>query len=217
MAFNLEARSQTFVPFVKYNAKAGRWYSKTDIGDEFEVANMTAVFDLEHIKSGWLFFTEGMAPDAVWDTDSGIPDQPTPQHKRGFSVNVFSQKELGGVREFSSTSNITIMAVKELYDSYLAADERKKGLVPVVKCTEVTAVKSKFGTNFAPVFQITRWVPRPEPLREVVAAAVSAAARGNGAAAATARPQVSEVVPPPIMMRPAAKPIPVMAEEEEEF
>lgn len=171
MPLNLEPRAAgDFVPYVKYNAKAGRWYTKTDNGDEIEVANMTAIFDLAQIKTGWLLFSEGAAPDTVWDNGS-VAAQPSPQHKRGFSVNAFSPKELGGVREFSSSSNSAIIAIKELHEAFEAAPEAAKGLVPVVKCESVLPVKSKFGTNYQPVLKITKWVPRPEALPATVAAA----------------------------------------------
>jgi hypothetical protein len=163
MPLALEPRTGEFTPYLKFNGKAGRWYTKNENGDEIEVQNMTAIFDLAQIKTGWLLFTEGMAPETTWDNGS-IPPQPSPKHKRGFSVNVFSPKELGGLREFSATSNSAIIAIKELYEKYENSPEAKNGLVPVVKCENVLPVKSKFGTNYQPILTITKWVPRPEAL-----------------------------------------------------
>lgn len=192
MPLNLEPRSADFIPYVKFNAKAGRWYSKTETGEEFEVSNMTAIFDLESIRVGWLLFTEGLAPDATWDSGPTAAAPPTPQHKRGFSLNVYSKKELGGIREFSSTSNITIVAIKELYDKFENAPERKQGMVPVVRCDNVLPVKSKFGTNYQPVLTLTKWVPRPAELPAHLGP-------GNGAdKPAAQKAQPSPDVPPPI-------------------
>jgi hypothetical protein len=165
MPLNIEPRgSEDFIPYVKFDAKAGRWFTKTDSGDEQEVREMTALFDLQNIKLGWLLFNDGAAPEALWDNGKVEP-QPSPKHRRGFSVNVFSPQKLGGLRELRSNSNAAISAIKSLYeDQYENAAEARKGLVPVVTCENVLPVKSKFGTNYQPVLKITKWVPRPEAL-----------------------------------------------------
>lgn len=197
MPINLEPRSSDFIPYLKFNGKAGRWYCKNDNGDEIEVQNMTAIFDLAQIKTGWILFSEGAAPDTVWD-NGAVAAQPSPKHKRGFALNAFSPKELGGVREFSATSNNAIIAIKELHAKFEAAPEAAKGLVPVVKCESVTPVKSKFGTNYQPIFAITKWVPRPDALPAGVAA--------------------SSEVPPPVNPQPsptARTPEPATADAEE--
>lgn len=189
MPLNLEPRSADFIPYVKFNAKAGRWYSKTETGDEFEVANMTAIFDLESIRVGWVHFQEGLAPDATWDSGPVAAAAPTPQHKRGFSLNVYSKKELGGIREFSSTSNVTILAIKDLYEKFETAPERKKGMVPVVRCENVLPIKSKFGTNYQPVLTLLRWVARPA---ELPAHLTPSGGAGNGASAnGAAKPEAA--------------------------
>lgn len=195
MPLNLEPRSAEFIPYVKFNAKAGRWYSKTETGEEFEVGNMTAIFDLESIRVGWLHYQEGLAPDATWDSGPVTAAPPTPQHKRGFSLNVYSKKELGGIREFSSTSNITIIAIKELYEKFENAPERQKGMVPVVRCENVLPVKSKFGTNYQPVLTLLRWVARPA---ELPAHLPLSGGPGNGATKPEAAAAPAANVPPPL-------------------
>lgn len=209
MAFNLAPRSANFVPFCKFNAKSGRWYTKTDQGEEFEVSNMRAIFDLEGIRSGWFLFTEGLAPDVVWDEGTDILPPPTTNHKRGFALNVYSQKELGGLREFSSTSNTVIIAMTELYNAYMAAPEREQGLLPVVRVDKVEPVKSNFGLNYQPIFSIQQWVPRPDtvPAR---AAEATTSVRQAPVAAAFGR---SQEVPPPVQRRP--QPAMATADEEE--
>jgi hypothetical protein len=165
MPLNLEPRSSAdFISYLKFNGKAGRWYVKTDTGEEKEVLQLTAIFDLPNIKTGWIQFAEGAAPDAIWDNGDAIPPAPSPQHKRGFAVNVFSPKLLGGLREFSSTSNGAIIAIRELHDSFEQTYDPDKTMVPVVACESVTPVKSKFGTNYQPVLKIVKWVPRPQEM-----------------------------------------------------
>ena len=167
MPLNLEPRSsEDFTPYLKFNGKAGRWYVKTDIGTEEEVTNLTAIFDLPNIKTGWIHFAEGAAPETLWDKGDKIEPAPSPQHKRGFAVNVYSPKLLGGLREFSSTSNGAIIAIRELHSDFEQTYDPDKVLVPVVTCESVTPVKSKFGTNYQPVLKIIKWVPRPQEMGE---------------------------------------------------
>lgn len=200
MPLNLEPRSSAdFTPYLKFNGKAGRWYTKTDTGEEAEIFNLTAIFDLANIKTGWILFTEGAAPDTIWD-NGAIPPAPSKQHKRGFAVNVFSPKLLGGLREFSSTSNGAIIAIRELYDAYEKQYDPAKKLVPVVTCESVKAVKSKFGTNYEPVLKIVKWVPRPHDMGD-----------SPPAAAAEAFSESDDIPlpppgPPPSSARPAAAP-----------
>jgi hypothetical protein len=176
MPLNLEPRSsEDFTPYLKFNGKAGRWYTRTDTGEDREILQLTAIFDLAHIKTGWILFAEGTAPDTVWD-NGAIPAPPSTQHKRGFAVNVYSPKLIGGLREFSSTSNGAIIAMKELYDAYEKQFDPQKRLVPVVTCESVQAVKSKFGTNYQPVLKIVKWVPRPQDMPDASTAKSSASA-----------------------------------------
>lgn len=213
MPLALEPRSGEFVPYVKFNGKAGRWFTKNDQGNEVEVQKLTAVFDLAHIKVGWIWFVENGAPDHVWDQGGTKMVQPSTNHKRGFSVNIFSQNALGGVREFSANSNTACLAINELYDQYENAPEAAKGMLPVVKCDEAIPVKSKFGVNYQPKFTITKWVPRPEPLADALKINGSGNGSATVAAPESARPTV---VPPPISGKDEDL-FTAAAEEEEEF
>jgi len=130
---------------------------------EDEVRDMTAIFDLANIKTGWIMFADNGPPVSEWD-NGAMAAQPGPGFKRGFSVNVFSPQKLGGLREYQSNANVSIIAIKELYDEFEKAPEFKKGLVPVVSCEGVEPVKSKFGTNYQPKLKIVKWVPRPAGL-----------------------------------------------------
>jgi hypothetical protein len=182
MALNLQVKSDDFVPFIKCNAKTGDWYSKDDAGNQFQVREMTAVVDLANIKVGWVRFEQNAAPHAVWDANGYEAPQPSPQHKRGFSVRVYSPKNLGGVRELMSNSSAVNAAIIELYSVYENAPESREGLVPVVRCEGFLPIKSRHGQNFRPVLRIVDWVQRPAAL--------------NGAASS-----------PPVQPQPAPTPI----------
>lgn len=194
MALNLSTASGEYTPYLKFNGKAGRWYTKGEgEGDEeYEVMQLTAVFDLAQIKTGWITFAEGSAPEYLWDIDGQRQPKPGGKAKQGFALTVFSPKTIGGVRELASNSNGMIAAIQALYQAWEAAPESKLGKLPVVSCTQVLPVKNKYGTNYQPVLSIVKWVERPAEMP-----IDAAAATGNKAANGGSH------VPPPRQVAPA--------------
>ena len=89
---------------------------------------------------------------------------PGAEFKRGFQIDLYSEKNLLGLREFSSTAVIVIEAMNTLYDMWMAAPESTSGKLPVVRCTGVHPVTNKHGTNYQPSFAILDWVDRPGAL-----------------------------------------------------
>jgi hypothetical protein len=158
---NIVSTGGDFDPYVKYNAKAGRWYVK-DGEAESEVQNPTFIADFDNIKTGWLLFLEGQAPSKEWDISLTEPvAKPSDRHKRGFSLRLFSQASFGGVVELSSSSMHLCNAINDLYVAYEAAKADNAGKLPVVKYTGSTPSKDKMGTNYKPNFTIEKWVDRP--------------------------------------------------------
>jgi hypothetical protein len=184
-----------FTVYVKYNAKAGRWYTKEDKPEssEYEVTNMTAVFDIANIRTGWFLFAAGVAPAKTYDPSlSEAAPKPGDGFKRGFELEVFSEKNLGGKREFSSTAGTVIESMNALYDGYMAAPESKAGKLPVVKCVGVHAITGKHGTNYQPQLEIVGWADRPSEL-----GAAPAASPAAPTPAAAPAPRAAEHTPPP--------------------
>lgn len=158
-----------FKVYVKYNAKAGRWYTKEDKPDaeDFEVADMTAVFDFTSLKTGWFLFAPGVAPVRQLNDELRTwAQKPSPDFKQGFQINLFSNKNLLGVREFASTAGAVIDAMNDVYDEYDRAPESKQGKLPIVKCVAVKPIVSKHGTNYQPELRIMGWTERPAELTE---------------------------------------------------
>lgn len=152
---------EDFAPYVKYNAKAGRWYVKKDEG-EVEVQNPAFVADFDNIKTGWFHFAAGIAPSIVYDPNLETPaPKPSESHKKGFELQVFSKATLGGVCVFSSTSGIVGGAINEIYEQYLKDKAANAGMLPVIQCNSVTPEVGKHGTNYKPNLAIAKWVPRP--------------------------------------------------------
>lgn len=161
------AGSGDFKVFAKYNAKAGRFYTKEDKpeAEEYEIVNMTAVFDMENLKTGWFLFAPGVAPVKNMDPslDTAAPS-PGEGFKRGFELDLFSEKNLGGLREFSATAAVVIDAMNDLYDHWESDRGSNPGKLPVVKCAGVSPVTGKHGTNYKPQFEIVAWTDRPKEL-----------------------------------------------------
>lgn len=194
----------SFTVYVKYNAKAGRWYTKEDKPEatEYEVTNMTAVFDIANIKTGWFLFAAGVAPAKTFDPSlSQAAPKPGEGFKRGFELNVFSEKNLGGLREFSSTAGAVIESMNALYDAYMAAPESKDGKLPVVKCVGVHAITGKHGTNYQPQLEIVGWADRPAEMPGAAAPTVAPVA-----AAPAPAPAPAQHTPPPATA-PAPQPV----------
>lgn len=163
------SNGEDFKVYVAFNAKAGRWYTKEDKPDAelFEVKDLTAVFDFAALKTGWFLFAPGVAPvKQINPTLNANTPRPGDGFKQGFQLNLFSNKNLLGVREFASTAGVVIDSMNDLYDLYAAAPERTEKKLPVVRCVDVRAVSGAHGTNYSPVFQIMDWVERPAELVE---------------------------------------------------
>lgn len=152
---------EDFTPFVKYNAKAGRWYVKKDEG-EVEVNNPAFVADFDNIKTGFFLYAAGVAPSIVYDPDLNTPAvKPSEMHKRGFELNLFSQNSFGGVVTFGSTSGIVGNVIDEIFQQYERERGNNAGMLPVLQCNGVTPEVGKHGTNYKPNLAIVKWVPRP--------------------------------------------------------
>ncbi len=164
MPLNLTTGDGDFMPYIKYNAKAGRWFVKGDDGEEFEITNPVLAFDFANIHTGWIVFNEGTGPEKVWDPSltQMAPKPPGPQKwKRGFQVMVVGDRNSGiGVREFCSTAGAANSAIQYLYAEYEAGAAQNPNKVPVFHCIGVKPINSQHGTNYEPRFEFRQWVDR---------------------------------------------------------
>lgn len=161
--------SGTAKPYVKYNAKADKWFVRAPEGGDLEIARPTFLLDLKNIRTGWLRFREGQAPERVIDPslDRTAPN-PGEDFKRGFVVMAFSQKFFGGAVEFASASIHLSNAIRDIYAAFeeQGGKAENRGKVPVVACTGSDPMKDKFGTNYRPRLEIVKWADRPVELQD---------------------------------------------------
>jgi hypothetical protein len=171
MPLNLSVSDGDFTPYIKYNAKAGRWYVKPEgATEEVEVVNPALAFDMANIKTGWIYYPEGggAPPEKVWDPtlSQQAPKPPgMKKFRRGFEVMVVGADNVPGVgvlglREFGSTAGVVIGSILKMYDLYEIGAKENADKVPVFRCAQVAPVDSKYGTNYEPVFSLLGWAER---------------------------------------------------------
>ncbi len=192
MPLNLSVGDGDFTPYLKYNAKAGRFYCKAEgASEEAEIINPVLAFDMANIKTGWLFYAEGSGPEKIWDpspqTAAPKPRDPR-KFKRGFEVMVYGNGIIPGsshkigLREMSSTAGNVISALLRMHAEYEAGLAANPDSVPIFACEGVKPVTGAYGTNYEPRFVLKGWVPRTRvpAFDEHAQAAPKAAPSGNG-------------------------------------
>ncbi len=205
-----------FIPHIRNDARSGRWFRadrsqsadgrwSTDLVD-ISQPQPTFIMDLERIEVGWISYGNGGPDLRMLPAGQALPPQPSPEHKQGFRVRVYAPKLLGGQREFASCAKVVIVAMEALHNAFQAAPERAQGLVPVVTVAGTTPVTTRTpqgsSTNYAPVFRIEKWVPRPAELEPTAA---------GGGAAPTAPPPAGSVPPAPAQQAAPVPPPPAPA------
>jgi hypothetical protein len=209
MALNIGA-SGSIKPYVKYNSKADKWFTKGPDGD-LEITRPTFLADFKNIATGYLRFREGQAPERIISPslDVDIPN-PGQDFKRGFVLAVFSQRFFGGAAEMSSASIHVGNAIKEIYQQYEERLGNYQGQIPVIECTGSEAMKDSHGTNYRPKLNIVKWVDRPAELPDESPVDAADVWKGNNAT----KPAPAATVAAPA---PAAKPAPANPLAEAEF
>lgn len=158
-----------FTPYLKYNAKAGRFYIRPQgATEDMEVVNPRVCIDMQNIRTGWIYYPEGGGPEKVWDPTLSdmAPKPPGPKKfKRGFEVLVFGNDRLSngqtlGLREWASNAANACAAINKMFEAYEAQANQNIGKVPFFACKGVTPINGAFGTNYEPKFEIIGWVER---------------------------------------------------------
>lgn len=203
----------SFLPIVKWNAKAGRFFRVDRVQnstgsyentDEDITNTVKFVADLEQVEVGPLAFVPGKGPD-FRGSRIGAPVQaaPTTDYKPGMRMLLKLDKASGGdVREFLASSGSALSAIDVLHDAFLAgATGDNAGKLPVVKIARITALKGDKGTNYAPVFEIVSWVARPADMPLTDAPARQAAAPAPATPPSTGSRTVAAPAPTPAPAR----------------
>ena len=207
LGLQTESTSGDYTPLVKFDARAGRMFRvdrAQDSGgnwmtDQVDItSSFAAVFDLDSVQVGWAHFVAGVAPSfAIVPLGAPLPAKPSENHKQVFKITLKLGKECGGdVRELASQAKVVIGAVDTLHNQFTAERAAHPGQLPVVRIASTMPVKSsgkgQTSTNYAPVFEIVKWVDRPAdmPAPGAVVTSIAQAAPVQPALQAAAVPQM---------------------------
>jgi len=170
MPLNLNADGGDFTPYLKFNAKAGRFYARFDGFDgDVEVPPPRLVFDFPNIQTGWIAFSPSGPPQCAWDPSLAL-EAPHPgwdKVRRGFKVRVVgndpvpsANKKSLGLREMMSSASAIIKPIMAMYTEWEGAVAQHTDELPFYRCTGVIAIQGQHGTNYEPEFELTGWVPK---------------------------------------------------------
>jgi hypothetical protein len=178
--YNSGSGGGDIVPFVKYDARAGRFFRNDRAQDTSGnytntpvdiTSTFKAVLDLENIEVGYLKFAAGSAPEyQLVRLGEPMPAKPADaKWKQGARVMMKLHASCGGdIRETSSNAAAFLKGIDELHTAYEAQKASQPGKLPIVMLKTTIPVTSGSGdkksTNYQPVFEIVGWASRPVDL-----------------------------------------------------
>ena len=173
--------------------RAKQFYTRDGAAkDEFEAAQTNGfVIDLDSLKTGWQKSDGmvGVAPEWKWNpTVNQMMTKPGDDYKKGFSVKCAIG---GGNVAMWEQAGAGVWAA--LTDLAPKLSQGTNGQMPLIKVVEAKEIKFTKGSTCYPIFEIVKWVDKPDCLKEGVAAGIA----------------VEEAAPTP---PPAPAPAPVDAE-----
>jgi hypothetical protein len=183
--------------YIRFSPQANAW---TNSNNE-EITLKKVVFDIDHIKTGWLLLGVGVR-DWVQDDSVGKKGpQPSPEHRRGFDITLYN-KEIGSAA-WSSNGVGNNISLETMYKACAAERAANPGKLPVVEYKGSKAEKIGKGTTRIPQFVLTGWVARPA---------------GLDADAQEFEAEPAAIVPLPVHKQaPVAAPVEAVEDDEEMF
>lgn len=169
MPLNLHPGSGDFTPYMKFNAKEGRWYIGGEKGEgDIEIENPRLAMDLENIETGWICFPQGSAPQYALDVGNHRLPQPEPigsqDFREGFRVTVHCTNKVDGneigLREWASCAGAVKEQILYIYGEWERVKEEHLHEVPVYVCEGVKKIESRYEGSFRPMMKLEKWVSR---------------------------------------------------------
>lgn len=175
----LNIATAEFTPFLKYDAKSGRFKVKADAQDQpwVEIRDFTLAFDMANIRTGWIHYPQDGPPHKVWSASvtSDVGPRPGPEYKLGFEVPVFGNLKIPntntpmGLRTWSSNAFVTVGAINDMYAAYEKDAPANPGKVPLYAFQGVKEITMTFVDNhgiprdvtvYKPIFGLQGWIDR---------------------------------------------------------
>lgn len=141
--------------------------------DEYTGAQTNGfVIDLDSLKTGWQKSEgiQGVAPEWKWNPSvNQMMAKPGDDYKKGFSIKC----AIGGgkVAMWEQAGAGAWAALTDL--APLLKDQPSVGQMPLIKIKEVKDLKFQKGGTCYPVFEIAKWVEKPDCLKEGAAAGIA--------------------------------------------
>ena len=141
--------------------------------DEYEAAQTTGfVIDLDSLKTGWQKSEgiAGVAPEWKWNASTNqMMPKPGDDYKKGISVKCAIGN--GKVAMWEQAGAAIWSAITDL--APLVKAQPSAGEMPLIKMKEAKELKFTKGSTCYPVFEIVKWVPKPDCLKEGAAAGIA--------------------------------------------
>lgn len=141
--------------------------------DEYSTAQTNGmVLDLDSLKTGWQKSEgiAGIAPEWKWNPSvNQMQAKPGDDWKKGISVKV----AIGGgkVAVWEQAGAAIWSALTDLAPKL--KDQPSAGQMPLVRMTEAKELKFTKGSTCYPVFEVVKWVDKPDCLKEGAAAGIA--------------------------------------------
>lgn len=196
MAFGMKTNSGEFLPIVKYDARAGKFFKvekRPDGGSDAVELPLGTKFAIDTftLEAGYVMFGPQGPDRRMVPYTEGVQLPPQPQDKdaegklmyrSGFYAKI-AGNALDGVREWCSNAQVLLNALDELYQQIIKAPETTLGQIPIIAIVSTVPVKSGTGarssTNYAPVLRIEGWTDRPDILGPRTVSPPAATAHAN--------------------------------------
>lgn len=141
--------------------------------DEYAEAQTTGfVIDLDTLKTGWQKSEgiAGVAPEWKWNPSvNQMMPKPGDDYKKGFSIKCATGG--GNVSVWEQAGAGAWTALTELAPKL--KDQPAAGKMPLVRMVEAKELKFQKGGTCYPIFEIVKWVDKPDCLKEGAAAGIA--------------------------------------------
>lgn len=144
--------------YIRFSSQNQKWENS----DKVDITLPLLVMDMESVRTGWLMLAVGQRD---WQEDAQVgvkAKQPSPDHKRGFSVKLFSKPT--GVVEWCTNQVGANKGFQSIFTECDRNKEQHPGKVPIISYDGATAVKIGAGNTSIPNFSLKNWIKRPAAL-----------------------------------------------------
>ena len=179
--FNLDlGNDSSSGPFLAWSALGTRdglvparnFYIRSTDGKKPYDASNGIVFDMDALKTGWQHSegAVGVPPTWKWNpTVSQMMPKPGDDYKKGFSVPVAIG---GGESAVFEQAGASVWQALEQIAPILQQRPDAKSL-PMLRHVDSKFVQFNKGSTVVPVFELVKWVDRPDCLKEGAAAGIA--------------------------------------------